>query len=312
MKLLLAIAAAASAATPVMDSLTGVRDSYPRLSPDGKRLVFHSNRLGRQAIWIADGDGSNPRVLFDHEEAGSNPAVPNWSADGRRIAFAMRPAEAPADETEIYVIDANGSNLERLTSSPGGDGHPHWSRSGRIYFSSTRASPPAASAAARQADIYSMAADGTDVKRHTDCRGSCTYSVPSPDERFIVHRRAVDEEGVEWDGSPARNSEIFVTPLDGSQPLNVSKHRAFEGWPALSPDGRWIVFASTRDGGAFHAQIYAVRPNGSGLRQLTRGSWSRIQPSFSPDGKRVLVNEHHESPEFEVSHLTQFETGLPE
>lgn len=303
---ILMVIASINEVQPAMTSLTGVRDSYPRLSPDGRLLIFHSNRLGRQAIWIANADGSDPRPFFDNPAIGTNPSVPNWAADGRQLAFSMRPAGAAEGETEIYVVNADGSGLRRLTRSAGGDGHPHWSRSGRIYFSSARAGP-------RKADIYSMASDGSDVRRHTDCRGSCTYGVPSPDETYIVHRRAIDEDGPDWDGSPAKNSEIFVTPINGDPPRNVSRHRAFEGWPALSPDGKWIAFASTREAsGPFYAQIYLVRSDGTGLRQVTSGPWSHIQPSFSPDGQWILVNEHQESSSFEVSHLAKVRVDLTE
>lgn len=297
-----------SSALPGVRSLTGVRDSYPHLSPDGRQLLFHSNRTGRQAIWLANADGTNPRILFDDPATGANPGTPDWSPDGAHIAFAMRPAGAADTETEIYVMRADGTDLRRLTRSPGNDGQPHWSRSRRIYFNSARATPdPAAPPGEQRLDIYSMNEDGADIRRHTHCAVSCTFPVPSPDERFIVHRSALSTEGVDWNGAAAPDSEIFVTPLDGGAGVNVSNSRGYDGWPAWSPDGRWIVFASNRDHGAFHAQIYAVRPDGTGLQKLTSGAWSRIQPSFNPAGDRILVNEHIESRDFEVSHLTSFE-----
>ena len=56
-------------------SVTAVRDAYPHLSPDGRTLAFHSNRSGRQAIWLADADGSNPRMLFDGRDLGGEPEL---------------------------------------------------------------------------------------------------------------------------------------------------------------------------------------------------------------------------------------------
>ena len=285
--------------------LTQVRDSYPALSPDGRRLLFQSNRSGRQAIWIAEADGSDPRPLLDRP---GNPATPVWSPDGNQIAFAMRPDGATdPEESEIYVMDAQGGHLQRLTQTPGDDSHPHWSADGRrIFFNSARATPDLKADWGRQwIDIYSMAADGSDVRRHTDCKSVCTYPVPSPDGRFVAHRRVTDSPGLQWDLTPGlRNSEVFVTAIDGSSSKNVSNDPGFDGWPMWSPDGQWVVFASNRARIAHAGQIYAVRPNGSSVRQVTAGAWSRVQPSFAgPDA--LLVYEGIEDGSTEVGHIAR-------
>src|SRR5678816_3035304 len=107
-------------------ALTAVTDSYPMLSPDGQALVFHSNRSGRRAIWIAKADGSDPRILFDHPELGSDPGTPVWSPDGKSILFGMTPADATLEsESDVYVMAADGTGLKRLTTAPGDDSHPH-------------------------------------------------------------------------------------------------------------------------------------------------------------------------------------------
>ena len=307
MILLLALAAAAS--TP----LTAVRDSYPALSPDGKTLLFHSNRSGRQAIWAADGDGGDPRLLFDGGGLGTDSGTPVWSPDGSRIAFAMTPLGATdPNESDIYVMRPDGTGARRLTETPGDDSHPHWSADGRrIYFNSARATPDLKAEWTRQwIDIYSMAADGGDVRRHTDCRAVCTYPVPSPDGRSIVHRRVVAEPGLDWSLKPVqRNSEVFVTALDGSAGINVSRSPAYDGWPAWAPDGKWLVFASNRGGPAATGQIFAVRPDGTGLHALSRGGWSRVQPSFA-GSSRLLVYQGREEGETEIGHVAALPVSL--
>ena len=299
---------AAAAAEPV--SVTAVRDLYPDLSPDGRILLFNSNRGGRQAIWTADADGTNPRPLYDGGDQGEEPATPVWSPDGRTIAFAMRPRGATdANESEIYTMRADGSRLRRLTRAAGDDSHPHWSTDGRrIFFNSARATPDLAADWSRQwIDIYSIAADGGGLRRHTDCRSVCTYPVPSPDGRFVAHRRVTETPGLSWDLTPGlRNSEVFVTPLDGSAPVNVSNDPGYDGWPRWSPDGRWIVFASNRDRIAFTAQIYAVRPDSSGLQALTQGAFSRVQPSFNAAGDTLFVYESVETAGLEIGHIARF------
>jgi TolB protein len=303
------LASALAATTP----LTAVRDSYPNLSPDGRVLIFQSNRSGRQAIWAAAADGSDPKLLFDGDGQGERPSTPVWSPDGTAIAFAMTPAgAADANESEIYVMRPDGTRVRRLTAAPGDDSHPHWSADGRrLYFNSARATPDLKAEWTRQwIDIYSMAANGGDVRRHTLCRAVCTYPVPSPDGRFIVHRRTIAEPGLDWSLKPVgRNSEVFVTALDGSGSVNVSRSPAYDGWPAWAPGGHWLVFASNRDGPAATGQIFAVRPDGTGLHALTRGAWSRVQPSFAGPA-RLLVYQGREDGEAEIGHVAALPVAL--
>jgi TolB protein len=305
---------AALLALAQLSAVTQVRDSYPSLSPDGRQLVFSSNRSGSAAIWLADAEGTKPRLLFDGGSLGSDPATAVWSPDGARIAFAMRPAgSVDENESEIYVMRADGSAVRRLTNAPGDDSHPHWSADGRrIFFNSARATSDLKADWSRQwIDIYSMASDGSDVRRHTDCRTVCTYPVPSPDGRSIAFRKVTDTPGLQWDLEPGRrNSEIFVAALDGSNPVNVSNGGAYDGWPMWSPGGRWLVFASNRDKATSTGQIYAVRPDGSQMKALTSGTLSRAQPSFSPDGKTLYVYESVESAGFEIGHIASIPIDL--
>ena len=77
-----------------------------------------------------------------------------------------------------------------------------------------------------------------------------------------------------------------------------------------SPDGRWLVFATNRDRMAYTGQIYAVRPDGTGLHALTRGTLSRTQPSFSADGTQLFVNETSEGADFEFGHVARINVNL--
>jgi TolB protein len=287
----LAAGAAAGAETGAFapaTRLTRVVDAYPSLSPDGSRLLFVSNRMGTYKIYTAKPDGSQVQRLTRSElEEGS----PVWSPDGKRVAFAAHIGEAE----EIFIVDADGGGLKQLTHENGSEEHPHFSRDGsRIFFDSARTTPDRKAPWERQwHEIFSMRADGSDVRQHSRCRALCTYGSVSPDGKKISYRKVVEGAGFAWDlTATGRNSEVFVADLDGSNELNLSRSAAYDGWPTWSPDGNWVLFSSNRTGRPLIGQLFAVRPDGRGVRQLTSGSESLVQPSWSPDGRRILAAQY--------------------
>jgi Tol biopolymer transport system component len=148
-------------------------ERYPSYSPDGARIVFRGDLdlaepSGDEELYVMDADGTNVRQLTDNGDFDSAPA---WSPDGTQIAFEKAaagtfvpgvPAEPgkEAEEKDIYVMDADGTNVRRLTDSPGLDEGPVWSPDGtKIAFSSDRDG---------QQELYVMNADGSDPRRVTD------------------------------------------------------------------------------------------------------------------------------------------------
>jgi TolB protein len=275
--------------------VTNVQDAYPMLSPDGSRVLFQSNRTGDWEIYTMRPDGTD---LVRLTNSPGPDVTPIWSPDGKKIVFA---SERDVGDSEIYLMKADGSEVRRLTRQPGDDSHPHWSPDGsRIVFNSARATPDLAVDWSKQhIEIFTMAADGTDVRQITRFKTVSTYPSFSPDGKRIAFRRVTDEPGFLWDLTPgARNSEVFVMNVDGSNPVNVSKSAAYDGWPAWSPDGAKIVFSSNRSGPANIGQLYSVDPDGGNLQKLTDGPGSFVQPSWSRDGRRIYAFQHWETEEF--------------
>jgi YD repeat-containing protein len=121
------------AQTSLISSTLG--DNGPDYSPDGRKVVFASNRSGGFGIWICDSDGANPLQLIDRGPHLTG--TPRWSPDGRWVAFDSRSDDM--GNADIYVIGAEGGQPRRLTSELSEDVAPSWSRDGKwIYFGSTR------------------------------------------------------------------------------------------------------------------------------------------------------------------------------
>jgi Tol biopolymer transport system component len=132
---------------------------------------------------------------------------------------------------------------------------------GRVVFSSND-------------DIYSMDADGSNLRRLTRRPGPEFDPAWSPDGRRIVYRDS--RRGIN------KNDEIYVMNSDGSHQTNVSRDPSDDWGPAWSPDGRWIAFSSTREG---LPQIFVMRADGSDTHRLNEieGEY----PEWSPDGSRI-------------------------
>jgi len=161
----------------------------------------------------------------------------------------------------IYVMDADGKNIRRLTDDSSADLGPAWSPDGRrIAFCSWRDG---------NGEMYVMDADGKNVRNLTKHPMSDWEPAWSPDGQSIAFVSNRDEK------------KIYVMDADGK---NV--HRLAEEWlgrhfsPAWSPDGRKIVFVSKRDNDDW--EIYVIDANGSNLRRLTNSSGLDSSPAWNP------------------------------
>jgi Tol biopolymer transport system component len=290
----------ALAQSPKIKRITGVNDSYPVLSPDGKILLFQSDRSGDVELWSMGIDGTGLKKLTGSKGYDGNPS---WSPDGKNIAF----ASARAGDLDIYIMSADGSGPTRLTSTKGNDGHPHWYPDGsRIIFNSARTSDTASEKDIDE--IFSMKSDGSDVRQLTDLKSVSTYASVSPDGMKIVFRGSTSTPAFAWDMSStpkSLNSEIFVMDIDGKNVVNISNSASFDGWPYWSPDSRKVVFASNRSGKPNSGQLYVCSADGSELQQLTDLPGAVAQPYWSPDGNSIYGYQLWETPDEEYGFVVE-------
>lgn len=111
---------------------------WPSLSPDGRQLLWIANMRERQPVVVTDIDRGESRELTTARIV--NAESPRWSPDGRQVVFAsMTDSVGAGGRNDIFVMDADGSNLRNLTRHPGEDFDPKWSADGRsIVFVSLR------------------------------------------------------------------------------------------------------------------------------------------------------------------------------
>ena len=246
------------------------KDVHPAWSPDGRRIAFASRRDGNSEIYVMNADGSGKRNLT---RSRASDDFPTWSPDGRRIAFLRVRVHSPTLPPgpgvhrwytyQLYVVNADGSGLRRLTRNPTEKYPLVWSPDARtIYFGR-----------------YLVSADGSGARRLP--YKALTAAVWSPDGRRIAFARKPPR--CRRPGPPCYSShtDIYVMNADGSGTRKLTHNARYNAEPAWSPDGRKIAFRSTRNG---NRDIYVMNADGSGKQNLTRHPARDGSPSWSRTG----------------------------
>ena len=205
---------------------------FPAWSPNGQKIAFSADSGdGYISLYLVEvGTGNSQRITYDGDYF-----TPSWSPEGEKLACAFEQDPNDDIEIDIYIINSDGSNRQRLTTDLSPDETPQWSPSGdAIVFSSLRAG-------SRQ--IYTTNPDGSNQVNVTNTSYTESWPAWHPDGRKIAFTSTRDR----LSGTGATHS-IYVLDLDSGEQDNLTPDRGYALYARWSPDGNYIAFLSIVSG----------------------------------------------------------------
>jgi hypothetical protein len=259
----------------------------------GKSRRYAWDYDDRMEIFVSKRDGSNVRRLTD---APGYDAEGSYSPDGKLIVFCslrhaytgtLSPEEKKKLEVDtayfgdIYLMNADGSNVRRLTSTPGYDGGPFFSPDGqRVIWRRFNEKGDTA-------DVYTMKLDGSDVRRLTDFGAMSWAPYFHPSGQYVIYTANKHGFG---------NFELFIVDaLGAKEPVRVTYTDGFDGLPVFSPDGKKLAWTSGRTPEK-NSQIFMADWNHTAalaaLAQAPKRSAASNQSSVSSVQSKPATSDH--------------------
>lgn len=248
----------------------GIRQAGPRFSPDGSWLAYTSRTLERfRSLRVLRPDGSGDREVATRN-GGTRVA---WTPDGRSLVF---------DETEIYRSFSSFSDLRVAAVDTG---------KVRKLTHGLRAREPDVAPDGRsvvfvrelggRSELATIGLDGKGLRMLTDSPPQTQWSGPrvSPDGAWVVASR--------W--TQGGLLDLVRVALPGGGVEELTHDRAKDVEPAVSPDGRFVVFRSDRDG---VSNLYALRLADRVLLRVTNVAGGAFTPDVAPDGRRIAFSDY--------------------
>lgn len=285
----------------------GGENAEAYFSSDGKQLIFQSKRgdMGCDQIFTMNIDGSDQkmvstgkgrttcsyflrnkkRIMYASTHMGSPDCPPNPDFS-KGYVWAIYP------DYDIFTAKPDGSDVKRLTDSPGYDAEATISPDGKkVVFTSTRDG---------DLDIYTMDLDGKNVKRLTDALGYDGGPFFSPDGKQIVYRSfhpKTEAEKTRYKDRLANdliepnNFELWIMDADGGNKKKITDLGAASFAPFFHPDGKRIIFSSNHladDERKRNFDLLMVNKDGTGLQRITTYESFDGFPMFTRDGKKLV------------------------
>jgi TolB protein len=246
---------------------TGTADRRPVWSPDGRHLALVSGQPGATALVVVDADTGERRELVRGASITWRPA---WSPDGTRIAYTRE-----SGFYDLAVVGLDGSGERLLSGGPALDAGPAWSPDGSLiaFLHATEDGPA----------VHVVSPDGGPIRRlsQTGFYGAgigLTGAAPawSPDGTAIAFTGTTKREYYRY--GMTEYTDVYVVDADGLFERRLTASTTWTGntAPIWSPDGRRIVFESTREGGVYQMNADGTCETRVGNRIASAPSWQPL------------------------------------
>jgi len=302
---------AAEGGNPIKLVESPADDGFPRWSPDNRWIAFSSGRGGGAGIYLVpplggavqkfvdlestslysgSGMGSNPwspdarTFLFDRPDSsgprviwrkdlesrtetpitrpgeGETDSDAAWSFDGRSIAFVRRSETGSA----VMVMAPDGSGVRTVLADDHVNDHPAWSPDGRrLVFVSDRSG---------NRDLWAVGLDGRGLRQVTS--GTLDEEEPIVSRTGRVMYNTFDHQ-----------TDLYVRDLESGDDRRLTSHTHDNFGGRFSPDGRHMVYSSSRTG---RSELWVIDLADGSERQLTNGPRESWYPDWSPDGGSIV------------------------
>jgi Tol biopolymer transport system component len=251
-------------------TITTVFSDSPSWSPDGSQLIYiSSSDFGWEFYRYELGMGAATLIT------GPSPWArdPKWSPDGQKILFSDDPENN--GNSDIFIINPDGSGLTRLTNSENFEGNPNWSPDGNRFVFTSNAN--------ENSDLYIMNLDGSGLTRLTNDPASELDAAWSPDGTRIAFVSTRNENN---DG----NYEIYVINADGTAEMRLTNNLFTDRWPTWRPGSTATGQRECQSQGSFVADVTIP----TGTRFVKPTSFNKVwrlqntgQCTWTPDAFRL-------------------------
>jgi TolB protein len=225
----------------------------PKWSPQGDKIAFNSYKDGALMLYLMDISSHSARRISSRNETGIGAC---WLPDGNKLVTSL----SRSGNRDIFTIDLDGNVIQQLTNHWADDLSPSFSPDGsKMAFVSNRSGSP---------QIYVKDLQTGSEERITFDLKYCTSPVWSQSNRIAFV--AINDD----------NFNIYLINPDGNNLKKLTEETGNNEDPCWSPDGRFLVFSSNRDGDGYH--LYLMNANGQNQRRLTSLKGQDSAPSWSP------------------------------
>jgi len=296
---------------------------YPGLSQDGNWVAFPAaDAKGKWGVYLMNTSGGEPRRITSSDSSLAEIMYADISPDGSQIVY--NASNPKTQKYEIYIVSSLGGLSKRIVEIGLG---PRWRPDGqRIGYILGYGGFPSKSG---NKEIWSVKPDGSDnrlefVDSVGTNEGLCSLSwspdgqsvawlrtFPQGHQEVIVRelatgkerqltfdQKSIDEvcwtrrDEIIFSSNKAGNSNLWMVPVAGGLALQITKGSGGETGMQISADRKKLLYLQTN----WNAYLWIANSDGSGARQITFDERLIFGPSFSPDGRRLLINMNDPNP----------------